>query len=68
MAQVSATSLCSAALRKIRAIDPQETPNATELDNVFTEFLRMIKTWGSIGHAVWASTVDIHTLVSGTKV
>lgn len=68
MAQDTATNICTAALRKLRVVDPQETPDDTELDNVFTEFKRMIKTWGSIGAVVWASTEDEHTLTAGTKV
>lgn len=67
MAQVSAQSLCEGALRKIRAIDPDETPNATELDNCFTEFLRMAKTWASKGLLIWASEEVTHTLTQGTK-
>lgn len=66
MAQVAASVLCTAALRKIRAIDPDETPTATELANVFDEFKRMIKTWGVAGNLVWSSVLDTHTLTAGT--
>ena len=62
MAEVTAKVLCKAAMRKLRILDPAEEPGATELDNVFTEFKRMIKTWGIVGDLVYESTVDQHTL------
>lgn len=66
MADVTATVLCTAALRKIRAIDPTETPNATELDNAFTEMKRMLKVWAAKGVLLPYSTLDSHTLTAGT--
>jgi hypothetical protein len=66
MAQATGTVLCTAALRKIRAIDPSETPNTQELANCFEELKRMIETWGAIGQLVFTSTLDQFTLTSGT--
>jgi hypothetical protein len=67
MAEVTATSLCTAVLRKLRAIDPDETPNATELDNVFTEFKRMAKTWAAKSLPIYASNEISMTLTNGRK-
>jgi hypothetical protein len=65
MANDSGSNICQAALRKLRAIDPGETANATDLARCFEEFKRMIKSWGILGNAVYASTVDVHTLTDG---
>lgn len=66
MAVETATNLCTAALRKLRVIDPSETPNATELDNVFTEMKRMLMQWASKRIFALYSTEDTHTLTAGT--
>lgn len=67
MADDSATNLCTAALRKLRVIDPTETPSATELDNVFTEMKRMLKQWAARRIYAAYSTEDTHTLTAGTQ-
>jgi len=67
MSDVSAQVLCTAALRKLRAIDPSENPTATELDNCFTEMKRMLHSWAAEGLYVFVSTEDVHSLTSGTE-
>jgi hypothetical protein len=66
MADQSATTLCTAALRKLRVIDPVETPNTTELANTFSEMVRMLKQWAAKRIFVPYSTEDTHTLTAGT--
>jgi len=67
MTDVSAQVLCTAALRKLRVIDPSENPNATELDNCFTEMKRMLHTWAAKGMYVFVSTEDVLTLTAETE-
>lgn len=67
MSEVTGTALCTAVMRKLRITDPSETPGTVELANIFEEFKRMVRSWGSLGNLIYVSSVDSVSLTAGTK-